>query len=96
MHHGRPRRATPRTLRSQLQLALEGEKSLAHLLLIPAFLLVGFFAVHRFVIALGNSFSYVGPVTGQRTVVGMDNVVAVIQEPFALAATWRSLRATRA
>ena len=84
-------RAKPHTLRSRLQLALKGEKSLAYLLVIPAFLLVGFFAVYPFVIALWNSFSSVDLFTGQRTFVGLDNFIAVVQDPFVLAATWRSV-----
>lgn len=81
----------PHTLRSRLRRILSGEKTLAHALVIPAFLLVGFFAVYPFVIALWNSFSYVDLYTGERTFVGLENFASVISDPFVLSATWRSV-----
>lgn len=86
-----PPRSKPHTVGSRLRNALKGDKPLAYALVIPAFLLVGFFAVYPFVIALWNSFSYVDLFTGQRTFVGLDNFVTVISDPIVLAATWRSV-----
>lgn len=83
--------AKPHTLGSRLRQALKGDKALAYALVIPAFLLVGFFAVYPFVIALWNSFSYVDLYTGQRTFVGLDNFIAVAADPFVHSATWRSI-----
>lgn len=79
------------TLASRLRHALSGDRTLAYLLVIPAFVLVAFFAVYPFAIALWNSFSYVDLYTGERTFVGLDNFVAVLTDPFVLAATWRSV-----
>ena len=76
---------------SRLRHALSGDRTLAYLLVIPAFILVAFFAVYPFAIALWNSFSYVDLYTGERTFVGLDNFVAVLTDPFVLAATWRSV-----
>lgn len=84
-------RAKPHTVGSRLRKALKGDKSLAYLLVIPAFLLVGFFAVYPFAIALWNSVSSVDLFTGKRTFVGFDNFLAVISDPFVLTATWRSV-----
>jgi ABC-type sugar transport system permease subunit len=84
-------RSKPHTARSRLRTALSGEKALAHALMIPAFVLVGFFAVYPFVIALWNSFSYVDLYTGARTFVGLENFATVISDPFVLSATWRSV-----
>jgi len=79
------------TIASRLRHALSGDRSLAYLLVVPAFILVAFFAVYPFAIALWNSFSYVDLYTGERTFVGLDNFVAVLTDPFVLAATWRSV-----
>lgn len=79
------------TLGSRLRHALSGDRTLAYLLVVPAFVLVAFFAVYPFAIALWNSISYVDLYTGQRTFVGIDNFVAVLTDPFVLAATWRSV-----
>lgn len=87
----RPPRSKPQTVGSRLRNGLKGDRPLAYALVIPAFLLVGFFAVYPFAIALWNSFSYVDLFTGQRTFVGLDNFVAVISDPFVLTATWRSV-----
>lgn len=84
-------RSKPHTVGSRLRAAFKGDKSLAYVLVVPAFLLVGFFAVYPFVIALWNSFSYVDLFTGERTFVGLDNFIAVITDPFVHAATWRSV-----
>ncbi|PMC74807.1 carbohydrate ABC transporter permease [Brachybacterium sp. UMB0905] len=81
----------PHTLGSRMRQALKGDKSLAYALVIPAFLLVGFFAVYPFVIAVWNSLSYVDLYTGERTFVGLQNFKDTITDPFVLAATWRSV-----
>lgn len=86
-----PPRAKPHTVGSRLRQVIQGDKALAYALVVPAFLLVGFFAVYPFVIALWNSFSYVDLFTGRRTFVGLDNFITVITDPFVLSATWRSV-----
>lgn len=70
---------------------LLGDRGLAYLLVVPAFVLVTFFAVYPFVIALWNSVSYVDLYTGQRTFIGLENFRAILQDPYVLNATWRSV-----
>lgn len=70
---------------------LTSDKSFAYFLTIPAFILVAFFAVYPFVIALWNSISYVDLYTGERTFVGLGNFISILTDPFVHAATWRSV-----
>lgn len=86
-HGSRPRESSSR----RLPRWLTSDKSFAYLLTIPAFILVAFFAVYPFVIALWNSISYVDLYTGERTFVGMDNFISILTDPFVHAATWRSV-----
>ncbi len=79
------------SLTGRLKQAFGHDKGLAYVLTLPALILIGFFAVYPFVIALWNSVSYVDLLTGERTFVGLDNFVAVLTDPFVHAATWRSV-----
>lgn len=71
--------------------ALRSERVFSYILVVPAFILVGFFAVYPFAIAVWNSISYVDLYTGRRTFVGFSNFTATITDPFVLKATWRSV-----
>jgi ABC-type sugar transport system permease subunit len=56
------------------------DKALAHLLVLPAFLLIVVFAVYPFFIATWNSFNYVDINTGATTPVGLENYVAIFTD----------------
>ncbi|WP_109472014.1 carbohydrate ABC transporter permease [Ornithinimicrobium cavernae] len=67
------------------------DRTLAHLLVAPALVLIGVFAVYPFGVAVLNSFNYVDINTGALTPVGMDNYVALVTDPQIRAAFGRSV-----
>lgn len=56
------------------------DKALAHLLVLPAFVLIAIFAVYPFLIAVWNSFNFVDVTTGASTPVGLENYVAIFSD----------------
>lgn len=67
------------------------DRRLAHLLVLPAFVLIAIFGVYPFVVAVLNSFNHVNISTGALTPVGLDNYVEVFADPQIRAAAWRSV-----
>lgn len=68
-----------------------GDRTLAHLLVAPALVLVLVFAVYPFCVAVLNSFNHVDINTGALTPAGLENYVALWTEPQIRAALWRSV-----
>lgn len=67
------------------------DRTLAHLLVAPAVLLIVLFAVYPFGVAVLNSFNDVDINTGALTPVGLDNYVALFTEPQIREAFFRSI-----
>lgn len=67
------------------------DRTLAHLLVAPALVLILLFAVYPFGVAVLNSFNYVDINTGALTPVGLDNYVALFTESQIRDAFFRSI-----
>lgn len=67
------------------------DRALAHLLVAPALILIGVFAVYPFGVAVLNSFNHVDINTGALTPVGLENYVELYTDPQIRAAFWRSI-----